>query len=90
MMIPTLGADRRRPRWPGSYTPRVIHFDRRDHRGWDVLTLSDDEIRLEVLPGLGGTIWSLARVLDGAQVLWNPPWSLRRVGSPSLPGRPRR
>ncbi len=64
----------------------MTHFDRRDHRGWDVLTLATDEVRLEVLPGLGGTIWSLARASDGAQVLWNPPWSLRRVGSPSLPG----
>ena len=61
-------------------------LDPRQHRGWEVLRLSTDELSLDVLPGLGGTITSLTRTRDTAELLWSTPWGLRRAGAYALPG----
>lgn len=53
-----------------------------------MLTIATDVIALDVLPGLGGTISSLTRRSDGAEICWNPPWDLRPPGTPVLPGTP--
>jgi len=41
-------------------------LDRRKHRGWQILRLSTDEVSVDVVPGLGGTITSLTRTRDTA------------------------
>jgi hypothetical protein len=66
----------------------VVQLEERHTRGWDVLRLSTDALTLEVIPGLGGTVTSLMRHGDGAELLWSPPWGLRPRGSRSLPGTP--
>ena len=40
-------------------------------RGWDVLRLSTEALTAEIIPGLGGTILSLTRRADAAEVLWS-------------------
>lgn len=61
-------------------------LDPRQHRGWEVLRLSTDEVGLDVVPGLGGTISSLTRLPDDAELLWSTPWGLRHAGAHPLPG----
>ena len=61
-------------------------LDQRQHRGWDILRLSTDEVSLDVVPGLGGTITSLTRTRDTAELLWSTPWGLRHAGAYALPG----
>ncbi len=56
-------------------------------RGWDVLRLSTDTVQLDVVPALGGTITSLVRRADAAELLWSTPWGLRHRGSLSVPGK---
>lgn len=56
-----------------------------DH-GWELLRLSTDEIAVEVVPALGGTIVSLRRRSDDVEHLWRTPWGLRPRGAWSLPG----
>jgi hypothetical protein len=63
-----------------------VEFERRDIRGWEVLRLISSALVLEVVPALGGTITSLARRTDAAELLWSTPWGLRAHGSPGLPG----
>jgi hypothetical protein len=55
-------------------------------RGWDVLRLSTEALTAEIIPGLGGTIMSVKRRADAAEVLWSTPWGLRHRGARSLPG----
>jgi hypothetical protein len=55
-------------------------------RGWEVLRLSSDQLSVDVVPGLGGTVTDLTRRADGASLLWSTPWGLRRHGSVSVPG----
>lgn len=55
-------------------------------RGWEVLRLSTEAIQVDIVPALGGTITSLLRRSDEAELLWAAPWGLRHLGSPSLPG----
>jgi hypothetical protein len=55
-------------------------------RDWELLRLSSDEISVDVVPGLGGTIVSLRRRSDGAEILWRTPWGLRQRGAWSVPG----
>jgi hypothetical protein len=54
--------------------------------GWELLRLSTDSITVDVLPGLGGTIVSLRRRSDDAELLWRTPWGIRPHGSWLLPG----
>ena len=61
-------------------------LEQRSEAGWEVLRLSTDAISVDVLPGLGGTILSLRRRSDDAELLWRTPWGLRPHGSWSLPG----
>lgn len=64
----------------------MAELEQREIRGWDVLRLSSPELSLDVVPALGGTIISLVRRADGAELLWTPPWALRARGSLRLPG----
>ena len=66
----------------------MAELTQHEHRGWPVLRIATDAIALDVLPGLGGTISSLIRQADGAEICWNPPWDLRPPGTPVLPGTP--
>ena len=55
-------------------------------RGWEVLRLSTEELSLDLVPALGGTVISLVRRADGAELLWSTPWGLRARGAQLLPG----
>lgn len=54
--------------------------------GWEVLRLTSDTLQVDVVPALGGTIISLRRRHDDAELLWRTPWGLRRRSSLVLPG----
>ncbi|GAA2110036.1 hypothetical protein GCM10009841_31750 [Microlunatus panaciterrae] len=56
------------------------------YRGWEVLRLTTEEVTVDVVPGLGGTIISLQRRSDGTDVLLRTPWGLRARGAATLPG----
>lgn len=58
----------------------------REHRGWTVLTLSTDELTMDVLPDKGGDIIALTRVADGLALLGSTPWGLRPRGIITPPG----
>jgi hypothetical protein len=66
----------------------MAQLEERHVRGWDVLRLSTDALSAEIIPGLGGTVTSLTRRVDGAALLWSAPWGLRPPGAGSLPGTP--
>lgn len=55
-------------------------------RGWEVLRLSTDQVCVDIVPALGGTIVSLRRRSDDTKLLWQTPWGLRQRGAQSLPG----
>lgn len=55
-------------------------------RGWDLLRLSTDSVRIDIVPALGGTITSMVRRWDDAELLWTTPWALRHRGSLAVPG----
>lgn len=55
-------------------------------RGWQVVRLSTDEITADVVPALGGSIISLRRRSDDAELLWQTPWGLRPAESVRPPG----
>jgi len=63
-----------------------VQIEQRQVRDWEVLRLSSDEVALDVVPGLGGTVTTLERRADGASLLWSTPWGLRHRGSWGLPG----
>ena len=52
----------------------------RDHRGWEVLRLETDALAVEVVPGQGGDIITVAPP-SGDNVLWTSPWGLRQRGA---------
>ncbi|WP_375424177.1 DUF4432 family protein [uncultured Friedmanniella sp.] len=58
----------------------------RDVRGWEVLRLTSDQVSVDVVPALGGTVTDLTRRADGASLLWSTPWGLRHRGSLPVPG----
>jgi hypothetical protein len=55
-------------------------------RDWQLLRLTTDQISVDVVPGLGGTIVSLRRRSDDLELLWQTPWGLRMRGAASIPG----
>ncbi len=55
-------------------------------RGWDVLTLTSPELRLQLVPGLGASVVSLCRVSDGVELLHRTPWGLPNPATPGLAG----
>ncbi|HEY5821203.1 MAG TPA: hypothetical protein VIT20_04470 [Propionibacteriaceae bacterium] len=55
-------------------------------RGWDLLRLATETVQIDLVPALGGTITSLVRRSDDAELLWTTPWALRHRGSLSVPG----
>jgi hypothetical protein len=57
-----------------------------ERAGWQVLRLVTDELAVEVVPGLGGTVTSLRRRSDDAEVLGRTPWGLRHRDAARLPG----
>jgi len=60
--------------------------ERRGLRGWELLRLRSEQLVLDVVPGLGGTIVSLRRRSDDTEILWATPWGLRQQGSFLVPG----
>jgi len=64
----------------------MAELEERRFRGWDVLRLSTEALTAEIIPGLGGTITSLRRRADAAEVLWSTPWGLRHRAARSVPG----
>ena len=69
-----------------AYPRAMAELTSRDVRGWEVLRLRSDQVSVDVVPGLGGTITDLSRRADEAALLWSTPWGLRRQGAWSLPG----
>jgi galactose mutarotase-like enzyme len=63
-----------------------VEIEQRTVRDWEVLRLSTEEVRLDVVPALGGTVTALDRCADGASLLWSTPWGLRHRGAIGLPG----
>lgn len=55
-------------------------------RGWEVLRLTSEQVSVDVVPGLGGTVTDLRRRADDAPLLWSTPWGLRHQGAWSIPG----
>jgi hypothetical protein len=66
----------------------MAQLEERQIRGWDVPRLYTDVLEAEIIPGLGGTITSLKRRVDGAALLWSPPWGLHPRGARALPATP--
>lgn len=56
--------------------------------GWEVLRLTTEQISLDLVPALGGTLTSLRRRSDDVELLWQTPWGLRPPGAWSVPGNP--
>ena len=54
----------------------------------EIIRLSSDQLRLDVVPGLGGTAISLVRLEDQAELLWRSPWGLRPAAARPLTGNP--
>jgi hypothetical protein len=52
----------------------------------EVLRLSSEQLRLDVVPSVGGTALSLVRLEDETELLWSSPWGLRPPSAHSLPG----
>lgn len=65
-------------------------FERLTTGDWELLRLTTNQIAVDVLPQLGGTIVSLRRRDQGSgdevELLWRTPWGLRPRGSLSVPG----
>ncbi len=57
----------------------------RSERGWELLRIRSDQIVADLVPGLGGTVTSLRRATDDAELLWRTPWGLRPL-TPTLAG----
>jgi hypothetical protein len=72
------------PTEPAPSSP--VQLERRNVRGWEILRLTSSTVVLDVAPELGGTITSVTRRRDAAELLLSTPWGLRRHGSPTLPG----
>lgn len=64
----------------------MAELDQLTVRGWELLRLGTEAVQLDVVPALGGTIVSLRRRADNAELLWTTPWGLRHRGSITLPG----
>jgi hypothetical protein len=56
------------------------------HRGWQAVTLENDELRLTVLPDKGAEVTSLVHRPSGVDVLFAAPWGLQPPGSPPRAG----
>lgn len=58
--------------------------------GREHVSIASEELRLECVPALGGTVVSLRRVdggvEEGTELLWRPPWGLRAATAAPLPG----
>ncbi len=52
----------------------------------EVLRLTTDELTLDVVPGLGGTLVSLRRRRGDLELLWRTPWGLRPPAATPLRG----
>ncbi len=58
---------------------------RQDH-GWEVLHLSNEAVEVRILPALGGSVTSVVRRADGAELLHQAPGGLRPFGAPTVSG----
>ena len=63
----------------------MTEVEQRTERGWELLRIRSDQLVADLVPGLGGTITSLRRAGDDAELLWRTPWGLRPL-TPTLPG----
>lgn len=52
-----------------------------EHRGWEVVRLASDRLRVDVVPGKGGDILGARSLRSGIDVLWRSPWGLRPAGA---------
>lgn len=64
----------------------MVTVTTRDYRGWEVVTLSTSELRVDVLPGKGGDLTSVVHLATGIELLWQTRWGLRARGSMTTPG----
>lgn len=64
----------------------MAELDQLTVRGWELLRLTTEAVQLDVVPALGGTVVSLRRRADDAELLFTTPWGLRHRGSVTLPG----
>ncbi|MCW2810510.1 MAG: hypothetical protein JWP61_968, partial [Friedmanniella sp.] len=64
----------------------MVTLETRHDHGWEVLDLANDAVEVRVVPGLGGSVTSVRRRADGAELLHRIPSGLRRFGAPTLPG----
>lgn len=53
---------------------------------WELLRITTEQISLDLVPMLGGSIVSLRRRSDDTELLWRTPWGLRPRGAWSPPG----
>jgi hypothetical protein len=60
--------------------------ERFSQRGWDIIRLTSENLVVELIPELGGTICSIRRRADDLELLHRTPWGLPRYGGPQLGG----
>lgn len=56
--------------------------------GREHIALTSDQVYVECVPALGGTVVAMHRVDEGTELLWRPPWGLRSALAAPLPGSP--
>lgn len=61
-------------------------FERLSVGDWELLRLTTDQLSVDLVPQIGGTIISLRRRADDVELLWRTPWGLRPRGSLAVPG----
>ncbi len=64
----------------------MAELEQRQHRGWEILRLTSDDLATDIVPGLGGTVTSIIRTSDQSELLWSTPWGLRPASAAQLPG----
>ena len=65
----------------------MVDVERVEVGGREHVTISSEQLRLELVPALGGTIVSLVSLRQpDTELLWRPPWGLRPAGAAALPG----
>ena len=70
------------PRRTGS--TRTGGISTREHRGWEVVSLTSSHLHVDVLPQKGGDILAVRTVDGGVDVLWKSPWGLRARGEATV------
>ncbi len=64
----------------------MADVERSEVAGREHLTITAEELRIELVPALGGTIVSLVSLRHpDTELLWRPPWGLRPAAAATLP-----